>query len=127
MRLWYFLSSANSFFKRAWPAIQWSEMSDFRLDPSSTSILHLCDQRRLWRDCTVAYAISIIISCAGSYVEGAHQNRLVEAILVSTHNICFYGKLWKIIPKLSSNTLLICCTEVKSTCTTQTSLLHFRS
>ena len=29
---------------------------------------------------------------------------------MSTHNICFYGKLTKIIPKLSSNTLLICYT-----------------
>ena len=30
-----------------------------------------------------------------------------EAILMSTHNICFYGELIKIIPQLSSNTLLI--------------------
>ena len=27
-----------------------------------------------------------------------------------THNICFYGEIMKIIPKLSSNTLLICST-----------------
>ena len=27
-----------------------------------------------------------------------------------THNICFYGEISKIIPKLSSNTLLICST-----------------
>ena len=27
---------------------------------------------------------------------------------MSTHNICFYGELTEIIPKLSSNTLLIC-------------------
>ena len=26
-------------------------MSDFRSDPSSTSVLHLCEERRLWRDC----------------------------------------------------------------------------
>ena len=25
--------------------------------------------------------------------------RLVEAILMSTHNISFYGEMWKIIPK----------------------------
>ena len=31
-----------------------------------------------------------------------------EAILMSTHNICFYGELTKIIFQLSSNTLLIC-------------------
>ena len=29
-------------------------------------------------------------------------------ILMSTHNICFYGEIWKIISKLSSNTHLIC-------------------
>ena len=33
-----------------------------------------------------------------------------EAILMSTHNICFYEEITKIIPKLSSNTLLICST-----------------
>ena len=33
---------------------------------------------------------------------------LVEAILMSTHNICFYGELTKIILELSSNTLLTC-------------------
>ena len=29
-------------------------MSDFGSDPSSTSILHVCEQRRLWRDCADA-------------------------------------------------------------------------
>ena len=28
-----------------------------------------------------------------------------EAILMSTHNICFYGEISKIIPKLTLNTL----------------------
>ena len=32
----------------------------------------------------------------------------IEAILMSTHNICFYGELMKIILHLSPNTLLIC-------------------
>ena len=50
MRLWYFSSSVNSFFKRACAAIQWGLMSDFWLDPSSTSILYVCEQRRLWQD-----------------------------------------------------------------------------
>ena len=31
----------------------------------------------------------------------------LEAILMSTHNVCFYGELQKIIVQLSSNTLLI--------------------
>ena len=47
------------------------------MDPSSTSILHVCEQRRLWRvrGCTsspepslVAYVISTITSWAGSFV-----------------------------------------------------------
>ena len=50
-RLWYFSSSVNSFFKRACAAIQWGWMSDFWTDTSSTSILSVCEQRRLWRDC----------------------------------------------------------------------------
>ena len=31
---------------------------------------------------------------------------------MSTHNVCFYGEIGKIIPKLSSSTLLICSTEI---------------
>ena len=31
---------------------------------------------------------------------------------MSTHNICFYGEIWKIVPKLSSNTHLICSSEI---------------
>ena len=53
LRLWYFSSSVNSF-----------------SDPSSTSILHVCEQRRLWLDSAesslVVYVISTIISWAGS-------------------------------------------------------------
>ena len=29
---------------------------------------------------------------------------------MSTHNICFYGEIWKIIPKSSQNTHLVCST-----------------
>ena len=36
----------------------------------------------------------------------------LEVILMSTHNICFYGKLTKIIFQLSSNTIRICSTEL---------------
>ena len=75
MKLWYFPSSVNSFFKRACTAIQWGQISDFWSDLSSTSILHVCEERRLWRlrGCAgshepslVAYVISTIISWAGS-------------------------------------------------------------
>ena len=31
---------------------------------------------------------------------------------MSTHNICFYGEIIKIIPQLSPNTHLICSTDV---------------
>ena len=51
MRLWYFSSSINSFFKRACTAIQWARCLIFGRDLSSTSILHVCEERRLWRDC----------------------------------------------------------------------------
>ena len=44
--------------------------------------------------------------CCGYSLES-----LGEAILMSSHNICFYGEINKIIPKLSSNTLLICSIE----------------
>ena len=30
---------------------------------------------------------------------------------MSTHDICFYGEITKIVPKLSLNTLLICSTD----------------
>ena len=48
----------------------------FLSDPSSSSILYVCEQRRLWRDCSgetelslFAYAISTLISWAGSNIE----------------------------------------------------------
>ena len=56
MRWWHFSSSVNSFFKHACAAIQWGKMSDFWSDSSSTSILHVCEQRRLGRDCVDAQA-----------------------------------------------------------------------
>ena len=54
VRLWYFSSSVNSFFKRACAAIQWARCLDFWSDLSSTSILHVGEQWRLWRDITYA-------------------------------------------------------------------------
>ena len=56
MRLWHFSSSVNSFFKRACASIQLGKLSNFWSDTSSTSILQVCEQRRLWRDCTEAQA-----------------------------------------------------------------------
>ena len=43
-------------------------------------------------------------------LELSPNTHLIEAIL-STHNICFYGELTKIILELSPNTNLICSTE----------------
>ena len=55
-RLWFFSPSVNSVFKRACAAVYWGYMSAFWSAPSSTSILHVCEQRRLWRDCADAQA-----------------------------------------------------------------------
>ena len=41
------------------------------------------------------------------------QNRPGKAILMSTYNLCFYGELSKIIPKLSLSYLFICSTETE--------------
>ena len=73
MRLWHLSPSVNSIFKHACTAIHWGYTSDFWSDPSSTSILYVCKQWRLWRNCAdvnvhspepslFAYAISTIIS-----------------------------------------------------------------
>ena len=68
MRLWYFLSSVNSFFKHACAAIQWGRCP-FLVGP----FVCVCQQRRLWQDCAgspepslVACLISTIFSWAGS-------------------------------------------------------------
>ena len=78
MRLWHLSPTVNSIFKHVCAAIHWGYTSDFWSDPSSTSILYVCEQRRFW-DCAAgcavspepslfAYAISTIISWAGSDV-----------------------------------------------------------
>ena len=58
MRLWHLLwhlsPSVNSIFKLACAAIHCGYTSDVWSDPSSTSILCVCEQRRLWRDCAYA-------------------------------------------------------------------------
>ena len=36
-----------------------------------------------------------------TYVVTPHYNRLDETVLMVGHKICFYGKIWLIIPKLS--------------------------
>ena len=39
------------------------------------------------------------------------ENRLSEMVLMTGHNICFKGVIWKIIPKLTLLPLLIWSTE----------------
>ena len=34
------------------------------------------------------------------YIVGTHQKRLSKVLLMSTHNICFYGEMEKIIPEI---------------------------
>ena len=51
---------------------------------------------------------SKIMSCFSTktYVVTPHKNRLNETVLMTGHNICFYGEIWLIIPKLSLLPLL---------------------
>ena len=52
--------------------------------------------------------------CCGYSLESSRRcdsNEYAEAILMSTTAYVFYGELTKIILELSSNTLLVCCTE----------------
>ena len=58
---------------------------------------------------------------------GTHLNRLAEAVLMSTHNKCFYGELTQMILHLLSNTLFICfsVTRVVHTYRLQLSALQF--
>ena len=70
MRLWYFSSTVNAFFKRAWAAIQWAICLIFG------RTLHLlpyfmCANREgcgKTESSLVAYMISTIISLAGSFL-----------------------------------------------------------
>ena len=73
MRLWHLSPSINSVFNYACAAIHWGFTSGFWSDPSSASIIYVCEEPRLWQDCAVsperslfAYVISTIISWAGS-------------------------------------------------------------
>ena len=43
-----------------------------------------------------------------TYVVTPHWKRLGETVLMRGHKICFYGKIWLIISKLSLLPLLIC-------------------
>ena len=54
MRLSHLSPSVNSVFKHACAAIHWGYTSDFWSDSSFTSILYVCEQRRLRRDCADA-------------------------------------------------------------------------
>ena len=76
MRWWHLSPSVNSIFKHACAAIHWGYTSDFWSDPSSTSILYVYEQRRLWiraillEPSLFVYAISTINSWAGSSIFG---------------------------------------------------------
>ena len=59
MRLWHLSPSVNSIFKHACAAIHCGYTSVFWSDPSSTSILYVCEQRRLWRDGASACAFAV--------------------------------------------------------------------
>ena len=74
LRIWYFSSSVNSFFKVACAAIQWGWMSDFLSDTSTTSCMRIAKALARLRGCAgspepslVTYVISTIISRAGLF------------------------------------------------------------
>ena len=72
MRLLHLSPSVNSIFKHACAAIHWGYMSDFWSDPSSTSILYVCEQRRLWRDCADAQSRLSLRCSPMRYVPQSH-------------------------------------------------------
>ena len=102
MRLWHLSPSVNSIFKHACAAIHWGYTSDFLSDPSSTSILYVCEQRRLWwlRGCAISPEPSLfaytIISWAGSVL------RLIVGNYVTWNEIW-----WRIGPALKSQVACI--------------------
>ena len=67
MRLWHSSPSVNPIFKHACAAIHWGYTSDFWSDPSSTSILYVCERAVSPEPSLFAFAISIIISWAGLF------------------------------------------------------------
>ena len=91
MRLWHFLFSVNSFFKRACAAIQWGYMSDFFVGPFvyfHTWCVQTAKALARLRGCAGSskpsldafmYVISTVISWAGSYcVREQHLKVLVR-------------------------------------------------
>ena len=70
--------------------------------------------------CGLPWCVTLFIHCDTSSFQidslgEAIIDYLGEAFLMSTHNISFYGELSQIIPKLSSNTPLICSSETAFT------------
>ena len=66
------------------------------VEPSSTSIVPVCKQQRLWQVCaesrppdkSVYWKIIFLISQPKHGVVGTHRNRLNETVLLSTQNTC---------------------------------------
>ena len=104
MRLWYFSSSINSFFNVHAQPSSGPRCLTFWSDLSSTSILHVCEQRRLW---LLAYVISTIISWASSYNayrKCSHWNnwhtQLISSLMKQKRSIFFYTlphKKWRVL------------------------------
>ena len=90
MRLWYFLSSVNSFFKRACTAIQWVWIL---VGPfvyfhtlcvwTAKALARLCECTGLPEPLLVAYVISTIISWAGTY--GVKISMMYSFLNISQH------------------------------------------
>ena len=112
-----FLSSVNSFLKRACVAIQWGYMSDFWSDSSSTSILHVCEQRRLWRDCADAQArlclrchlcdkYHNLMSWLNYQFRYPYCNANIHTVFIN-HIILHFYKPHHLVPKVSIKTRML--------------------
>ena len=74
-------------------------MSDFWSDPLSTSILHVCEQRSSPEPSLVAYAVSTIISWAGSFY--------AVSLVCVPFPLGVMGRMWNSIVSIPDYSLFI--------------------
>ena len=75
---------------------------EFRIKKLEVLYYLSSEQQRCWSDCAEAQA-DLCLCCSHM----AKTGFLMTWLICCRYNICFYGEIWEIIPKLSSNTHLI--------------------
>ena len=60
------------------------------LTPLNPTFIYTCSKSGIYR---VIHNFSCF--CSKTYVVGTHENRLIEVVLMSTHNLCFEQKYEK--------------------------------